>query len=541
MMEPRLEKQLAVLAQIRRRERLWRELTAAWLVVLALGIILLLLQTFTGRHWPLAWIIPVLGGLAVAAPAWRRYRARPEGFREVVAALELEHPELRHLLSAASEQEPDAASGEFRYLQLRAIEAVLEHPRRHHWREALERKLSSAGTAHFAALAGALVVLLLLGRNVSQTVFRSWLAPEVSVTPGDTLVERGSSLVASARFGRQAPPEATLVVASASGKTRRIPMERHLADPVFGASLADISEEGRYHVEFGSHKSGDFKVGVFEYPSLLRADAALRFPDYTGLTNKTILDTRRVSAIEGTRLTYSFQLNKPVTNAALLSTNGSLNLALKDNAIALLSDFVISNSTRYSLVLQDAEGRSNKFPADVVIQALANKPPELKLITPSGDQRVSKLEELQLQAEARGEFGLLNYGIGFGVAGQDPRIVELGQPAPRNEMRQFDYLLRLETLPLEPDQVVSYFVWADDRGPDGNVRRTYSDMFFAEIRPFEETFRAGQSGDSAGGQQGGGQQEGNKADELAQMQKEIVIATWKLQRGKPPKKPTRSP
>ena len=79
-------------------------------------------------------------------------------------------------------------------------------------------------------------------------------------------------------------------------------MERHLADPVFGASAGEMAEEGLYHVEYEGHKTGDFKVKVFDFPALVRADASLHFPDYTGLTNKTIPDTRRVSAIEGTKL-----------------------------------------------------------------------------------------------------------------------------------------------------------------------------------------------------------------------------------------------
>jgi hypothetical protein len=85
-------------------------------------------------------------------------------------------------------------------------------------------------------------------------------------------------------------------------------------------------------------------------------------------------------------------------------------------------------------------------------------------------------------------------------------------------------------------QLVSYFVWADDYGPDGQVRRTYSDMFFAEVRPFEEIFRADQS-DAAAGQgqgegEGQGQGQGGQSTRLSELQKQIVIATWKLQREK---------
>ncbi|HEX3717168.1 MAG TPA: hypothetical protein VH595_04300 [Verrucomicrobiae bacterium] len=533
MMEPRLKNELAELEQMLRRARLWRAMAICWLAAAALGGVFLLM----GWQSRAAWTIPLLGALAAGAVLWARNRARPSDLRAVVAALEREHPELRHLLSAAAEQEPDPASGDFRFLQLRVIDAVLAHPGRVHWRLALERKLSVASAANLAALLSAVVLFAVLGRNASHPIFRSLLAPEVTVTPGDTQVERGSSLVISARFGGQPPPDAILVMATASGKTRRIPMERHLADPVFGASLSEVSEEGNYHVEYRGRKTGDFKVKVFDYPSLLRADALLNFPKYTGLSNQTILDTRRVTAIEGTRLTYTFQLNKPVTTAALVSTNHSLNLALRDGAIAVLPDYLLTNSGQYSLALKDADGRSSKFPADIIIRVLTNKPPELKLLFPSGDSRVSRLEELQLKAEARGEFGLVKYGIGYGLAGEEPRFVELGKSAQHDEKRQFNYLVPLETLHLEEDQVLDYFVWADDFGPDGNIRRTFSDMFFAEVRPFEETYRAEQGGEG----QEEGQSQGNAGVKLAEMQKEIVIATWKLRREKPFTSTTRSP
>jgi len=75
------------------------------------------------------------------------------------------------------------------------------------------------------------------------------------------------------------------------------------------------------------------------------------------------------------------------------------------------------------------------------------------------------------------------------------------------------------------------------------VRRTFSDMYFAEIRPFDEIFRADQNGDAENGnrnqrQQGNQQGGGNQNTRLAELQKEIVVATWKLQRDQhgPPKK-----
>jgi hypothetical protein len=94
-------------------------------------------------------------------------------------------------------------------------------------------------------------------------------------------------------------------------------------------------------------------------------------------------------------------------------------------------------------------------------------------------------------------------------------------------------LIALENLKVEPDELISYFVWADDRGPDGTTRRSYSDMFFAEVRPFEEIFRQDQSGDAQNQNQNNNRGQGNQTVRLAELQKQIVIATWKLQREKP--------
>jgi predicted alpha/beta hydrolase family esterase len=531
MMEPRLKNELAAAELTLRHARLWRELTFCCLGAAVAGILFLLLQGFSGWNSPILWIVPLLGGMIATGFVWRRHSRREADFASLVADVEREHPALRHLLSAAAEQEPDA--GGFRFLQLRVIDEVLAHPQRESWKRRLEQRLAAAKTGGVAALAAALAALLVLayGSGRAHPVFGALLARGVTVTPGDTQVERGSSLVIAARFGGEPPPEAALVLVSASGKTQRIALERHLADPVFGASLSEVSEEAHYHVEYAGGKSPDYKITVFDYPSLLRADALLVFPAYTGLTNKTVPDTRRISAVEGTRLTYTLQLNKPVKRARFVSGDQSLDLDLQSNALAVLDSYLLTNSSHFTLALEDAEGRASKFPADFILHVLTNQRPVVKVVFPRGDQRVSRLEEMQLQGEASDDFGLLKYGVGFGVAGQDPRFIELGGSAPGNQKLSFNYLIPLENLGVEEDQVIGYFVWADDNGPDGKPRRTFSDIFFAEVRPFEEIFRPEQSGMSENESQGQQGQQGqeNPNVKLAELQKEIVVATWKLQ------------
>jgi len=117
--------------------------------------------------------------------------------------------------------------------------------------------------------------------------------------------------------------------------------------------------------------------------------------------------------------------------------------------------------------------------------ALPGRPPEVRVVFPRGDQRVSSLEELELAGEAQGEYGLLKYGVGYSRAGQEPQFVTLGQGVPAKVKCQFTNQISLENLGATVDQLVSYFAWADDHGPDGRVRRTFSDVFLPRYAPLK--------------------------------------------------------
>ena len=97
------------------------------------------------------------------------------------------------------------------------------------------------------------------------------------------------------------------------------------------------------------------------------------------------------------------------------------------------------------------------------------------------------------------------------------------KPPAALKSRAVDYMIDFEALKVEPDQLLSYFVWAEDFGPDGKLRRTMSDMYFAEVRPFEEIYRQGEQ-PSASEQQQQQQGQGSTAQEatqLAELQKQL--------------------
>jgi len=541
MIESLLRRELEPVARRHRRMQSRRRLALCWAAAALGGFLLMLLQQAAGVGGILPKVLVAAGAALAGMIVWSRSQKWQPDYRQIARQIEEHHPELHALLLTAVEQKPDPATGKFNYLQSRVVREAIIEGRKHQWLDTISNgRLRLMQGAQLAALA--LLALLILQWRIpapgaAKTGFLA-AGKGVTVTPGDAEVERGSGLVVLARFSGRLPAEATLVIGATPENSRQIPLVKNLNDPVFGGGIPEVTSDFVYHIAYDGERTRDFKVKIFEHPRLERADARLTFPEYTGLSEKKIEDTRRISAVEGSSLDLSLQLNKPVASARLIAKDKSVVPLLTETnkAAVSLKDFPLAASQTYELQLVDNEGRTNKVPAQFVLNVLKNRPPELKIASPRGDQRVSPLEEMTFQAEAWDDFGLQSYGVAYNLAGKQTRFIELGKTFPANEKRPLNHLLKLEDLSVQTDQLISWFVWAEDIGPDGNVRRTSGDMYFAEVRPFEEIYREGQGQDRQSEQMG--QQSGGESTKLAELQKQIINATWKLQRQETGKTPS---
>jgi hypothetical protein len=555
MTEILLKRELEPLARQRQRYKLLVALAVAWGVVAVIAVGVFALSRY---FLPLPTAVLVSGVVALALIAWViaakiANRSKPD-FRDLARKIETSKPELHTLLLTAVEQERDKNTGQLGYLQERligdALGAIKQEQNLH---VVPRRKMFCAGLAHAAALIALLAVLFTVPRSSSSfTSLASGSATtpaktQISVTPGNANVERGSGLVVLATFEGPVPSEAVLVVTTNGGTAKRIPLTKNLNDPVFGASIPNIQGPLGYRVEFSAEQTAEFKVTVFEHPRLERADANITYPAYTEMPPKRIEDTKRVSAVEGSTVELTLNLNKPVASARLVAKDQSvLPLTIETNkAQVRLDAFKLEKTQSYELQLVDADGRSNKLATTFTFDALTNARPTLKFIAPRGDQRVSPLQEMFFNGEAQDDFGLKQYGLTYSVGGADGIALALGSNAPAKMKTNFTHLLRLEDIRAEVDQFISYYIWADDIGPDGQLRRTSSDMYFAEVRPFEQIFRESENMQSQNQQQQQQQQQGqqqgqSEAEKLGELQKQIINATWKLQRQETGAKPSES-
>lgn len=573
--------------------RLWTSLALCWSFWAAIVYFVARFGAPRVENWGQVWSVLIVGALLTALVCWLAARRAGRDPRRIARRIEATHPELGAMLLAALEQAPSPRFKRLGYLQAAVVRGAVNHGRQHDWGDATSRgRLALAKTAHFAsfvALAAACVFLAdrTAAHGRSRPTTGGGEEPilgadyEVEVQPGDAEIERGTTLLVIAKFHGPLPPDVDLAVqlekplaqaADGNGEaasdddkadaqsTRR--MTRSLDDPQFVGRVPAVTRPLDYHVSFAGRQSPMYHVKVFEYPELVRTDARLKYPQYTRLEEKVVEDVRQVTAVEGTELTLSFRLNKDVADARLVDRDGEVvALAHAQGADPVYEvHYKLERSQRFKLHLVDREERKNKLPPDIVVNVTPNNPPTIKLTKPGRDVRVSPVEELRVAGEMGDDFGVTGYGISYALGGDEPTDIVLraakapvgeasgdgaaaAAPTPAATKATLEHLIDFESLNAKPDQLVSYHVWVEDVGPDGQPRRTLSDMFFAEVRHFDEIFRQGEQQtqqqqheqqQQQQGQQGAGQQ----AEELAELQKQVVSATWKLIRRETGKEPT---
>ena len=526
--DPRLRGETHEVAKRIRSTRLMKRQSRRWLIAFTIALALIVSAYLVSV---LAKLL-IVGILTIIAGTLFLNRSEsnrtPLDYIAAAQAIESVNPSLKQALSTAMEQ-GDYRRGPLNFLQGKLIDEILDHNTINSWQQVGTEDYKKSLFRNLAAtlpIWGLLIVAFLVEPKQTERLRVISSMASLTVSPGDTEAERGSTVVITARFeGESLPKDVELVTLFPNGNSTRNIMGQSLSDPVFVHSLRKVDSDLRYHVAVDGRDSEAYKIEIFELPALIQADANLDFPDYTQIPDRLVEDTRRISAVEGTHLTYSFKTNKPIEVAKLVGRDGQEVLLESANpeSTRFETSLIVEDSLRMALELSDEKGRKNPFPPDIRIEALPNKKPELSIAFPRGDQRVSPIEEIALEAEARDDFGLLDYGLAFSIGTEPPVYLSSADKNTLDLDSDFETILYLEEQSVAADDLLSWWAWADDYGPNGESRRSTSDLYFAEVRSLDEIFR---ENESAGAQ--GQQQQGNQREELIETQRQITIAIWKL-------------
>ena len=387
--------------------------------------------------------------------------------------------------------------------------------------DTLKRALAGAALGSLALVVSAGFFAPSAGR--AADVVGTYLFPKryvIEVVPGSVKVRAGRPLTVVARIpglDGGLTPGITVGVGEAA---RSAAMTPAATSGEFTITLNNIETSFPYLISLGSARSGQFQVEVIRPVRVARVDVRYQYPAAVGLPDQTEQDTGDLYAPAGTTAHLTITTDKAIKQGQITRSDGH-KVALAGSDKVLSAALNIATDGSYRIALNDIDDLASES-AEYFIRMLNDRPPDVRILRPAGDKHVSPLEEVAIEARADDDYGVQALELVVKTAGGKETVVPLGHPVS-GSVATGAHTVYLEELQVTPGDFVTYYARARDVGRGRRGTEARSDMFFLEVKPYEEEFTASESQ-----AMGGGQAEQSGLEELIAQQKDVMAATWKL-------------
>jgi len=502
-----------------------------------LGLIVLLgvsVELLMDTAMPLL-VLFVLFGVAVVGSAyrwlWLPLKKVDIPRADVARFLDTHHPELEDLIlsSVSLGERGQTQTSEWMVSQVLNTARAVSGPvistsiSTPDWMRGLRHKLLGVWAVGLGALAILVIHWGALGIGNRLFVGAPEPAPAFEVEPGDVRVRVGDHQLVWVVTDQKNSSKA-IRWRNAGGQWQTAALEPGQGDGVFAFQLRHLLVDTEYQIQIGQLRSAIHRVSVWTPPEVVAIDLTYRYPAYLKMADRVVPHGGDIVVPEGTEVRVDVLVNKPLKTSALALESGSEVALEKVRDDVWRTTFMVIENDGYRVLLHDMEGELNAKPKEYAITARTDDPPEIQVRFPRGDDEATPLEEVSFGFVVKDDYGLVDYGLQYEVAGRDPVRVNLKKSDGRVEKAEDEFMLALEEAEVEPGDFVTWTVWADDGKPGRDAVELLGDPYFLEIRPFERFYRQAISNEGQQQGQGGGQQ-GSEMD-----QKQIIIATWNLRK-----------
>ena len=345
----------------------------------------------------------------------------------------------------------------------------------------------------------------------------------VQVVPGDVRVSIGSPVRIRATVnrgtGRLTHLAPTLTV-FANGQHRAVQMTAGV--DAFEYVIESVDRTFSYDVSAGSARSARYTVTMLRPPRVSRIDLHYVYPSFAGLPPRDETDGGDIYAPAGTRVHLRVHASKPIARGELaLGTSVATPLQPGGDG-TFETDLVLSKDDSYRIRLADNDGLVSRDEAEYFIRVMDDRPPDVRIIRPSADQEITPLEEVPIEARADDDYGIGRFELVYAVAGGAEHVVPFERVTGTDIQKVGLRLLPAEDLRVKPGDVITYYARATDVGRGKRSTQATSDIFFLEVKPFNEEFMSAESQASGAAD--------SQIESLIQAQKEIITSTWNVER-----------
>ena len=571
-------------AKILEARRVWkRSIFWAGFAIVLTGLIALFMgEAIVDWLMPLPGFVRIallIGGIGAIGYLLYRYLIQPLRasltLRDIALNVERNHPDLEdRLVSAVQFGNRESTDPIEAHMLQRLLEDATERVKDVDFKATIDHSRTRKRVGIAALVVVACCVLALIFPTEIHTSLLRVLVPwektdpvlttKLTVEPGNARILRGKSLPIDVTVTGKSADKVVLTYENTQAQGTTTPEGKSTQQQInmlqnpddkrgFAYEIFNIDADIEYYVVANETTSERYTVEVFEMPKVTEISVAYTYPDYTGLKPVVQTGTGDIQAVVGTQAELKLTTNKAIQTATFSLRRDvkerSFTERLTGAAEPVTTEMVISDGSTltttidvvedgtYTVQLFCIDGFNNEIPIEYTVKAIPDEVPEVVIKEPGRDIKTTKLGEVEVIAEATDDYGIaelkLMYRVGSGELQELVMETTTPEPAPvdarQRRIADGSYTFYLEEFDVEPGDIISYYAHAVDNNTRTGPGKASSDIYFIEIRPFNENFREEEAQEGEQEQQ----QESNPALEMVANQKQIIRETAKHINTKP--------
>ena len=509
-------------------------------------------------------------GVGVTGYLLYKYLVRPLRaaltLRDIALNVEQNHPDLEdRLVSAIEFGNRESTDPIEAHMLQRLIEDTTQRVKSIDFKATVDhtRTRKHVGIAALVAV-GCCVLALLFPTQLHTSLLRvlvPWektepvLTTKLTVEPGNVRILRGKSLPIHVTVTGKSAEKAVLTYENIENRgatpseteatQQQINMLQNPDDKRgFAYEIFNIDADMEYYVVANETTSERYTVEVFEMPKVTEISVAYTYPDYTGLKPVVQTGTGDIQAVVGTQAKIRLTTNKAIQTATFSlkmdvkseEDSASTQMVISDGNTLTTTVDVIADGT-YAVSLLGIDGFNNEIPIEYAIKAIPDTVPEVVIKEPGRDIKTTKLGEVEIIAEATDDYGIAELKLMYRIGSDELQELTLETSTPddviesaavdtvQRRVADGSYTFYLEEFDVEPGDIISYYAHAVDNNTRTGPGEASSDIYFIEIRPFNEDFQEMEAEQS--------QPMPNPLLEILASQKQIIRETAKHINAKP--------
>lgn len=227
-----------------------------------------------------------------------------------------------------------------------------------------------------------------------------------------------------------------------------------IAPDQFRYLFSNVRKNTEFQLYSGKYKNSTDVLKVLPKPRLVNFDIKLDYPAYTKIKDETIFNSGDISVPEGTRVTWNF--NAESTDQINFKFGDKKESLAKSGSKSFLYQNRIFKDVAYSVSL------SNEFLplGDSMSYFIRSSKDEFPQITVNTLQDSIEKNVYYFVGDASDDYGLTSLSFVYQVSndlGQTLRSNSMPVQIAPNEQIDFDYILDISELEIQPGEKISYY------------------------------------------------------------------------------------